>query len=68
MNRYYVTGIEWVLDGENVNLPTEMMVQVPEDENDPGEYISNKLSEETGFLHAGFVMEKNFEVGCMPKF
>lgn len=47
-------GIEWDTDGEEVNLPTEM--DVPDYLYE--EEISDWLTEETGFCHKGFQVER----------
>ena len=65
MRHYWVHDIEWDIDGEDVDLPTD--VEVPVDEDDAGisdeileEYLSDWLTEEYGFCHKGFVyMEIN---------
>lgn len=55
--KYIITDISWDTDGEDVDLPEEMEIDVPDDLNsyeEIEEYISDKLSEETGFCHLGF--------------
>ncbi len=55
---FLVTDIHWDTDGEEVDLPEEMTVNVSEDEeleeDEIEEYISDKISDETGFCHFGF--------------
>jgi len=55
---FIVTDIDWDTDGEEVDLPDEMTVNVSEDEeleeDEIEEYISDKISDETGFCHFGF--------------
>jgi hypothetical protein len=54
---YKVTDIQYDTDGEDVTLPTEMNVTVPDEiENsyEIEEYISDRISEFTGFCHKGF--------------
>jgi hypothetical protein len=48
------THIEWETDGEDVDLPDE--IELPELMDDEDE-ISNYISDVTGFLHYGFVLE-----------
>lgn len=50
---YKVTDIEWDTDGESLedlDLSTEMTVEVPDGTDDVEEYISDELSNITGFL------------------
>ena len=56
---YTITNIDWDVDhpAEYELLPDTMKVQVPEDVKEPediDEYISDKITEETGFCHKGF--------------
>lgn len=56
-NEYLVTDIEFDTDGLDVSLPKEMTVFVPKDITDGyevNEYISDKITEETGYCHKGF--------------
>lgn len=60
--KYLVTNIEWDTDGEDVDLPNELEIILPDDEelNSPEEieeYISNEITNETGFCHFGFATE-----------
>jgi hypothetical protein len=58
MRKYNVTNIEYDTDGEVVDLPTEMVITVPkEDEADWEEYLLNAITKETEFLVNGFVAE-----------
>lgn len=54
--KYLVTNIDYDTDGENIDLPKELEIDVPNnlDENDISEFISNKISDITGFCHNGF--------------
>ena len=48
--------IKWITDGyDDVILPTE--IEIPEDIEDDFEAISDYLSDMTGFLHSGYVLE-----------
>lgn len=60
MITYDVTGIEWDADDpEDVeDLPTEMVVKVPASEEDHEEYVSDFITDETGFTHKGFSLDK----------
>ena len=57
---YTASGIQWDTDGEDVDLPEEMDVEVPVDLVDSGdedaieEYISDYITDATGFCHNGF--------------
>ena len=57
---YTASGIQWDTDGEDVDLPEEMDVEVPVELVDAGdedaieEYISDYITDETGFCHNGF--------------
>lgn len=60
--KYLVTDIEWDTDGEDVDLPNELEIILPDDEelNSPEEieeYISNEITNETGFCAFGFATE-----------
>jgi len=58
---YTVTDISFDTDGEDVDLPTEMEIDVPNDIVDTDEiydYIENEISNQTGFCHNGFVFDK----------
>ena len=60
--KYLVTNIQWDTDGEDVDLPNELEIILPDDEelNSPEEieeYISNEITNETGFCHFGFSTE-----------
>jgi len=51
-----VTDIKWDTDGEDVDLPTEMVIEVPEgmDKEEADEFVSDEISNQTGFCHKGF--------------
>lgn len=63
MKTYTVTDIKWDTDGEDaeeLGLPEEMTVEVPDEMTDAGEileYIEDALSDATGFCHDGFCTE-----------
>jgi len=61
MTKYLVTDIEFDTDGEELDLPTSMTIEVPDDienEYDIEEYISDEISNISGFCHFGFHSEK----------
>jgi len=53
--KYQVTNIEWDFD-EDVSLPTEMEIFVPNDieKEEIDDFISDTISDMTGFCHKGF--------------
>lgn len=55
---YLVTNIEYETDGYDVELPTELRIIVPDecsgDYEDIENYISEEISNITGYLHNGF--------------
>ena len=58
-NTYEITGIKYDTDGAKVKLPKTMTIVVPEDVHSEGyeaieQYISDKISNETGYCHEGY--------------
>jgi hypothetical protein len=55
---FVVSDIHWDTDGEDIEIPKELTIQISEDEeleeDEIEEYISDKISDETGFCHLGF--------------
>jgi hypothetical protein len=54
---YLVKGIKWETDGKRVNLPERLTIVVPNDVvgySETEQYISDAISNKTGFLHKGF--------------
>lgn len=49
------THIKWDTDGEKIDLPDE--IEIPDGMEDEDE-ISDYISEQTGFCHYGYVLEK----------
>lgn len=52
-----VTYIDWDTDGEAVDLPSHLLIPIPEgieDEEEIEDYVSDTISEDTGFSHKGF--------------
>ena len=67
LNLYKATNIQYDTDGEDVDLPKTLTIEVPKglNEEEIDEYVSDKISENTGFCHKGFDMEeipKTFEL------
>jgi len=54
--KYTVTDIQYDTDGEEVDLPTELEIEVPNDleGQEADDFISDKISDVTGFCHKGF--------------
>lgn len=66
MKTFWVHDIDWDTDGEDVDLPTDVEVNIDDNTmiqltgEDLGDYLSDRLSEEYGFCHRGFgFMEVN---------
>jgi len=54
---YTVSGIEYDTDGEDIDLPNELKINVPNeltDGDEINEFISDEISNVTGFCHKGF--------------
>lgn len=52
-----VLNIQYDTDGEEVDLPVELEIEVPDnltDKEEIHEYLSNEISNITGFCHFGF--------------
>jgi hypothetical protein len=55
--QYIVTNIEYDTDGEDIDLPETLTVDVPSHITDPDEideFVSDEISNQTGFCHLGF--------------
>jgi hypothetical protein len=55
--KYTVTNIKYDTDGEEIDLPDTLEIEVPEDMTDPeeiDEFLSDEISNITGFCHTGF--------------
>jgi hypothetical protein len=64
MKKIKVTKITWDTDNEIVDLPNEIELTVPENLNtyeEIEEYVSNEISNITGFCHLGFSTEPEIE-------
>jgi hypothetical protein len=52
-----VTDIEYDTDGLKVKLPKTLVIEIPDvltDKEEIEEFISDEISNETGFCHLGF--------------
>ena len=61
---YKVTDIEYDTDGEDLGLPVVLNIEVPtdlEDGHEIEEYISDEISNQTGFCHKGFTTSPEIE-------
>jgi len=58
MAKYTVTDIEYDTDGVNVELPKELVINVPDDEEDVEDFIGDEISNITGYCHLGFTFDK----------
>ena len=59
MKKFVITNIQYDTDGEDVeDLPTEIVVEVPKKIKDSQlqEFLSEEISNRTGFCHFGFVV------------
>ena len=55
--KYIISNIEYDTDGEDINLPEELEIDVPNELKDADEiddFISDEISNITGFCHKGF--------------
>lgn len=55
-----VYNIGYDTDGEVVELPTELEIEVPDDlteQEDIEDYLSDEISNVTGFCHKGFLIK-----------
>jgi len=52
-----VFAIQYDTDGESVDLPAEMEIEIPIDITEPDDvvdYLSDEISNRTGYCHFGF--------------
>ena len=57
-----VFAIQYDTDGESVDLPAEMEIEIPIDiteEDDVVDYLSDEISNRTGYCHFGFSIKYN---------
>ena len=60
MAKHVVYNIEYDTDGEKVELPDRLEIELPDDITDPDEIaeeLSDAISDITGFCHFGFMIE-----------
>lgn len=57
--KFKCTEIDWDTDGEQVDLPSELIVDVLGEEIDQA--VSDAVSDATGFCHFGFTFRPFFE-------
>lgn len=55
-----VFDIEWDTDGEEIDLPNSLELQIPDDitNEELEDYVSDQISNITGFCHFGFVIDR----------
>lgn len=59
---YMIKDIIYDTDGEEINLPTTLIINVPEniiDEEEIDNFISDEISNVTGFCHKGYTKTLN---------
>lgn len=65
--KYRVLHIKWDTDGQDVDLPTEIIIEISEekeahlDDYEKVELLSDYITDETGFCHKGFSTEPPLE-------
>lgn len=55
-----VYEIDYDTDGEVIDLPTELEIEVPDDlteQEDIEDYLSDEISNVTGYCHKGFLIK-----------
>ncbi len=55
-----VTEIKYDTDGEVIDLPIQLEIKIPDeiiDQEDIEDFVSDEISNITGFCHYGFEME-----------
>lgn len=55
-----ITNIEYDTDGEVVDLPIQLEIEIPTeiiDQEEIEDFVSDEISNITGFCHYGFEME-----------
>jgi hypothetical protein len=54
-----VTNIQYDTDGEVITLPTQLEIDIPSDieEDDIDNFVSDEVSNITGYCHFGFDMK-----------
>ena len=54
MRKIKVFEISYDTDGEDVDLPETLEIEVSDDEEDVEGFLSEKICDITGYLHLGF--------------
>ena len=60
MKKYVVYNIKYDTDGEDIELPTRLEIEIPDDiieQEDVEQMLSDEISNITGFCHFGFLIE-----------
>lgn len=59
IKKFEVSNIKWDTDGQKVNLPKKMTIEIPDDVQDDevGDYIEDEISNITGWCHKGFTTD-----------
>ena len=55
-----ITYVEYDTDGEDVDLPTQLEIEIPSnlvEEQEIEDFVSDEISNITGFCHQGFEMK-----------
>lgn len=61
MEKYLVTYIKYDTDGKRIKLPKKLEIEVPteyQSDDEIVDYLSDEISNVTGFCHFGFSFEK----------
>jgi hypothetical protein len=56
--KYVITNILYDTDGEEIELPKKLVIDVPKDCEDVEGFLCDEISNVTGFCHFGFKFEK----------
>ncbi len=52
--KYLVTNIKYDTDGFDVALPETLEIEIPEDIENIKQFISDEISNQTGYCHFGY--------------
>ena len=56
---YIVTDIQYDTDGEDIDLPESLDIDVPDDNDEElVDYLGDEISRVTGYCHEGFTFDK----------
>ena len=56
--KYLITNIQYDTDGQDIDLPKVLLIDVEDDEEDVQEYLSDEISNITDYCHFGFDFEQ----------